>query len=84
LQWISSLTGETRDSAIAGYSATVAPNDPANALSWALSISNDRLRNRAVMPIMTNWLARQPEVARQWIEKSDLSPDEKARILAGR
>jgi hypothetical protein len=84
LQWISSLTGETRNSAIAGYSATVSPNDPANALSWALSISNDHLRNRAVMPIVTNWLARQPEAARQWIEKSDLSPDEKARLLAGR
>jgi len=83
-RWISSLTGEIRDSAIAGYSPTVALSNPADALAWALSIENERLRTRTVIPLATGWLARQPEAAHQWIEKSDLSPAEKSRLLSGR
>jgi len=83
-RWISSLGGEVRDSAIAGYSSVVALSNPADALAWALSIGNERTRTMTALPVATNWLARQPEAARQWIEASDLSPAEKSRLLGGR
>jgi hypothetical protein len=84
LNWINTLQGAAHDSAITAYSANLALRDPGAALSWARSIANDSMRTSAVEALVTQWLQRDPTSATTWINSSQLSAEEKTRLLTPR
>jgi len=70
--WINTLQGAARDSAISAYSASLAPRDPGTALGWAQSISSDSIRTSTVDQLVAQWLQRDPTTASEWINRSEL------------
>lgn len=82
--WINTLQGDARDSAISAYSANLAPRDPGTALSWAQSIAGDSIRTSTVEALVVQWLSRDRTSASAWINNSQLSVEEKQRLLSSR
>lgn len=80
--WINTLQGAARDSAVSAYSANLAPRDPSTALSWAQSIASDSIRTNTVEQLVVQWLRRDPASASAWINNSQLSGEEKQRLLS--
>ncbi len=81
-EWIGTLSGPTRDQATKAYSNVVANSDPANALNWATSISDPRMRDSSINGIVRKWMERDPAGASAWVQASTLSADQKQRLLA--
>jgi hypothetical protein len=82
--WISTLQGDARDSAVSAYSANLALHDPGTALTWAQSIAGDSIRTSTVEALVVQWLERDPRSASAWINNSQLSVEEKQRLLSPR
>jgi hypothetical protein len=81
-QWIDSLGGAPRDDALSAYSSTLSMKDPARALTWVASISDEKIRDGSMQRILAGWLNRSPNEATAWIQNSTLSDAEKMRLLA--
>ena len=79
--WINTLQGAARDSAISAYSGNLAPRDPGTALAWAQSIESPSIRTAAVDALIQQWLERDPTKATAWINNSQLSDEDKSRLL---
>lgn len=64
------------------FPPTVIANDnPQNALNWAQSIADEKIRTTAVDRIVTSWMRRNPVDASAWIRSSSLPDAEKQRLL---
>jgi hypothetical protein len=83
-EWINTLQDKARDSAISAYSAHLASRDPGTALRWAQSIQSDSIRTFSVAELARQWLARDPTSATAWISSSQISDEEKMRLLSPR
>ncbi len=81
-QWLNSLNGTTRDQAVSGYSSAVSRTDPANALGWAATISDARVRENSLDRIARSWMSRSPTEAKVWVQGSALSDEQKKRLIA--
>lgn len=81
-QWIQSLSGPARDEAVATYIAVALPKDPAAAAAWAISIEDPGKRISALKGVLPQWMQRDPNAARTWIQNSSLGEAEKAKLLA--
>lgn len=81
LRWVSSMTGKVRDDSMAFYAAAVGPVDPASALQWALAIFDPALREQAAGRAAQSWLTQDPQAATNWIQNTNLSPSDKAKLL---
>lgn len=75
------MTGKVRDDSMAFYAAAVGPVDPASALQWALAISDPALRDQAAGRAAQSWLTQDPQAATNWIQNTNLSPSDKAKLL---
>jgi hypothetical protein len=64
------------------FSATMAPRDPAAALTWAATVSDPTKRSATVDRLVSGWLRRSPNDAKAWIQNSTLPDPEKTRLLA--
>jgi hypothetical protein len=84
MDWVATLQGPAHDSAISAYSANLALRDPGAALSWAQSIASDSMRTSTVEALVTQWLERDRIRASAWINNSQLSVEEKQRLLSSR
>lgn len=84
MDWVATLQGPAHDSAISAYSANLALRDPGTALSWAQSIASDSIRTSTVEALVVQWLERDRTSASAWINKSQLSAEEKQRLLSSR
>lgn len=82
-QWLSSLEGPGRDEAVGTYSSAIAALDPTSALSSAATMNNGRMRDDVMRQVISNWYGRNPDAARNWLGQSNLSAEEKARLLPG-
>ena len=80
-QWIGTLDGAARDEAAAAYSSVVAQRDPAAAMTWASSVSDNAVRESALRQVANQWKERDPSAAQTWIQNSS-HETEKARLLA--
>jgi hypothetical protein len=81
-QWINQLSGPQRDEAMGAYSYNLLQKDPAIAASWAVTISDQKIRDKSLERIATDWLSKNPTQATSWIQNSSLSDTEKSRLLA--
>ena|SRR5687768_464349 len=81
VNWIQTLEGGARDSAISAYSRNLARRDPATALEWAQSIESPNTRTATVEALLRQWLERDPTRAKDWINASQLPDADKIRLL---
>ncbi len=58
-----------------------AEKDPVAASGWAMKLPEGKNTNQSLNNIVTDWAGREPDNARNWIEKSSLSQDEKDKLL---
>lgn len=80
-EWLNSLPDSPElDRAIASYTYRAAQEDPANAMSWAESISNDRMRMGLMERVAATWKTEDPESFGSYLENSDLSDEQKAEL----
>ncbi|MGI8890733.1 MAG: hypothetical protein ACR2G0_08120 [Chthoniobacterales bacterium] len=80
--FLNSLGGSVRDQAVASFSASLAYQEPANAFTWAATISDPNLRQTSLDAVAGDWLKNDRMAAVAWIQKSSLPTEEKNRLLA--
>ncbi len=74
--------GAGRDAAAELLISTVVEDDPESAFDWALTIESEEARIRHASEAVKYWIQREPAtVAREAIERSELSPDERALLF---
>lgn len=75
-------SGATRDNAIRGFSAQIAPSDGEAAVVWSLEIDDSEMRDTAIKGAARSWLQNDREAASAWIRRSSEIDDEtKAALL---
>jgi hypothetical protein len=75
--------GPGRDSAIQAFSRTLAGENPADAVTWAGAISDDRERINVQVDIARRWQAKAPNEAHAWIT-ANLPAEAQVRALGPR
>ncbi len=83
VQWITALSGEAQNMAIASFGSTVGQTSPGTALAWAETTTDEILRNRWTEEIVGTWFQQNPAGVTSWIRESQLSKEEKKRLLSG-
>ncbi|MFO8027366.1 MAG: hypothetical protein R6U56_06860 [Opitutales bacterium] len=80
-EWLNSQPSSPElDRAVMSYTYRAAQEDPANAMTWAESISSDRMRDRMMRHVADNWKNEDPESFQSYIDSTDLS-DEQKKVL---
>jgi hypothetical protein len=83
-QWLSSLKGASRDQAIAAYADAVAATDAPTALKWTAMMSDPVMRDTVTEQVVGIWKSRDPQAARDWIERSGFTEEQKTHLLNAR
>ena len=73
-----------RDSATYGYVDRIAWEDPAAAIDWVNTISDDKMRQRALYDSARTFFRKDPEAAQEWLPESGLSEKQQAEIIRRR
>ena len=80
-EWLNSLPASPElDRAVATYTFRAAQEDPPTAMSWAESISNDRMRSKMMEQVAANWKTEDPQSFTNYLDKSDLSEKEREQL----
>lgn len=72
--------GAWRDGATVVLAESIAREDGATGLQWANTITEEKRRTREVTRLYRNWQKHDPEAARQWISRANLSPEQKKQM----
>lgn len=72
--------GAWRDGATAVLARSIAREDGAAALQWANTITDAERRQSELSSLYRNWQRNDPEAARQWLVRSNLSPEQKKQL----
>ncbi len=68
--WINSLENSPkRDLAIRGYARAASHLDTPAALEWAAQISNPKLRDDSIKPLINSWKKTHPAAAESWLKE---------------
>lgn len=79
--WIEQMPrGNARDKAVMNVVELVGGSDPAAAFAWSVTLDNPDNRLRYAEIVFRDWHQEDPERARQALEASGLSSEEKARV----
>lgn len=70
-----------KDTAIERLGQKIAAEDHETAMSWAVTISDAKRRERQMESLARDWLRQDAAAAREWIARSPLPPETKARLL---
>lgn len=77
-EWLNTLPASADlDRAVVGYTYRAAQEDPASAMSWAESVSNDRVRDRIMQNVASSWKSENPEAFEEYVESADLTDEQK-------
>ena len=80
-EWLNSLPASPElDRAVATYTYRAAQEDPPTAMSWAESISNDRMRSKMMEQVAANWKTEDAQSFTNYLDKSDLSEKEREQL----
>lgn len=80
-EWLNAQPkGPQNDEVLATFSGAIIDLDPESALTWASTISDEAKRNENLQSLIEQWIAMDEDEAREWISKSQLSPDIKAKF----
>lgn len=84
-EWLNSLEASPElDRAVATYTMRASEEDPSTAMSWAESISSDRVRERMIEQVAANWKSTDPEGFTEYLDASDLSDAERESLESAR
>ncbi len=72
------------DPVVAIYARSTAREDPEAAIPWAARINDEVQRNETLEKIAQAWMHRDPDAARVWLEKGELSDLAVQRVYASR
>lgn len=70
------------DPVVAVYARSMAREDPEAAIPWAARIDDEVRRNETLEKIAQAWMHRDPDAARVWLEKGELSDLAVQRVYA--
>ncbi|MGK0189734.1 MAG: hypothetical protein ACI9R3_005551 [Verrucomicrobiales bacterium] len=73
--------GKDSDPARASFSQGIATMDPESALTWAGTITNDRMREGSQVNIYKQWYRRDPQAAGSALNTSGLSAERIQEVL---
>lgn len=80
-EWLNSLPDSPAlDRAVMSYTYRAAQEDPANAMTWAESISNDWMRNRMMERVASSWRVDDPQAFDAFLQQSELSQAQRDRL----
>lgn len=80
-EWLNTLPASPQlDRAVASYTFRAAQEDPANAMSWAESISNERMQGYLMERVAANWKDQDPSAFAVYLESSEFSDEIKERL----
>ncbi len=83
-EWLNSQPSSPElDRAVTSYTYRAAQEDPANAMTWAESISNDRMRSRMMQHVAGSWKEEDPEGFQEYIDNAELSDEQKKELEEG-
>jgi hypothetical protein len=81
-EWLNSLPDSpSLDRAVASYTYRAAEEDPATAMSWAESISNDEMRTRLMERVAASWKSTDTSGFESYLNSSDLNKQQKQLLL---
>ena len=82
-QWLNGLpSGVARDRAVVGFGRATIDRDPDSALTWALTITDPKVRADTIEHLVWKWQIADASAAREWLGASTaLTVDQKRRIL---
>lgn len=73
--------GAWRDGATSVLANSIAREDGAAGLQWAGTITDEKRRKREMNKLFRDWHRHDPDAARQWVARSNLSNEEKKSLL---
>ena len=80
-EWLNTLPASPElDRAVASYTFRAAQEDPANAMSWAESISNERMQGYLMERVAANWKDQDPSAFAGYLESVDFSEEVRERL----
>jgi hypothetical protein len=80
-EWLNTLPASPElDRAVASYTFRVAEEDPENAMGWAQSISNDKIRTFLMERVAASWKNADADNFTAYLEQSDLSAEQKTLL----
>ena len=81
-EWLNSLPASPElDRAVASYTFRAAQEDPANAMSWAESVTSDRMREHLMGQVAANWKQDDAEGFETYLNTSDFTDEQKEQLL---
>ena len=84
-EWLNSLDASPElDRAVATYTYRAAQEDPSTAMTWAESITSERMRERMVQQVAATWKNEDPEGFTAYLDSSDLSESERKKLESAR
>lgn len=80
-EWLNTLPASPElDRAVASYTFRAAQEDPANAMSWAESISNERMQGYLMERVAANWKDQDPSAFAGYLESAKYSEEVRERL----
>lgn len=84
-EWLNSLPSSPElDRAVMSYTFRAAQEDPANAMSWAESITSDGMRTRMMERVAGTWKADDPEGFQTYLDSADFSEEQRELLQNAR
>jgi len=81
-QWMQSLpVGQTKHSALLGFSEFMSEEEPQAAMDMASGIGDSNVRTEAQKNVVKQWSKQDPAAATQWINSSALPQEVKTQLL---
>lgn len=81
-EWLNSLPASPElDRAVASYTFRAAQEDPASAMTWAESVTNERMQGYLTQRVAAEWKETDPEAFQAYLDNSDYSEEEKTKLM---
>jgi hypothetical protein len=81
-RWLEAETLQpAHDLVLDAFARRLSRTSSARALHWAEMIEDPSRREQSLIVVGQNWYRKQPNLARSWLEESDLSEDARAAVL---
>ena len=82
-QWLDTLPADSaRESVVQNYISSTAWQYPDIAAPFAETLTDTSQRVNALETVARSWLRSDPSAAAEWLKKTELSEDQKQRLLA--
>ena len=81
IKWSFSMTDPRRTLILGIVASCWVEKDPVAASEWAMKLPEGNAKDNALGQVAYNWAGKEPDKAKNWIETSSLSQDQKDKLL---